>query len=48
MASEEEVLCPSSAVTWLNVRVAPDLTLEELTKRLNETAAAARRKNLNA
>jgi hypothetical protein len=35
-------------VTWLNVWVAPDLTLEELTERLNETAAAARRKNLNA
>lgn len=35
-------------VTWLNVWVAPDLTLEGLTERLNETAALARRKNLNA
>jgi len=35
-------------ITWLNAWVAADLTLEKLTERLNETAAAARRKNLNA
>jgi hypothetical protein len=35
-------------VIWLNVWIAPELTLEELTERLNETAVSARRKNLNA
>lgn len=32
------------AVNWLNVWVAPDLTFEELTERLAEVAAKAKRK----
>ena len=35
-------------VTWMNLWVAPDLTLEEMTRRLAEVAASAMGKNRNA
>ena len=35
-------------VTWMNLWVAPDLTFEEMTRRLAEVAASAMGKNRNA